>query len=181
MSTPESPASPAPEVTPEAAAYQRLQFEQRHRAGSGWFYWIAGLSLINTAAHLAGSTWQFLAGLGLTTFAEFVALEAGKDGSPVGNFLKAVAFCFALFMAGFFILCGVMARKGRGWAYALGMAVYALDAVVLLLFQEWFGLAFHFWALFQLWQGWGACKALRALPPLTPPSVGEPEAEPAGA
>lgn len=181
MSTPDAPPVAPTEVSPEAAAYHRIQLEQRHRSGSGWFYWIAGLSMINTVAHLAGSTWQFLAGLGLTTFAEFVALEAGKDGSPLGNVLKAVAFGFALVMAGFFIFCGVMARKGRGWAYALGMAVYAVDALVMALFQDWLGLAFHAWALFQLWQGWGACKALRDLPPLLPAVPQETEVLPAEA
>ena len=38
--------------------------------GASWFYWIAGLSAINSVVYLSGSDWSFLAGLGLTQLAD---------------------------------------------------------------------------------------------------------------
>ena len=32
------------------------------RSGASWFYWVAGLSLINTIAAFSGSSWTFIGG-----------------------------------------------------------------------------------------------------------------------
>ena len=47
----------------EAEIYRRNM-----QSGARWFYWIAGLSLINAIAAAANSNWSFLAGLGITQF-----------------------------------------------------------------------------------------------------------------
>ena len=46
-----------PATTNDASAVARL------KSGASWFYWIAGLSLINSISAAAGSTWRFIVGL----------------------------------------------------------------------------------------------------------------------
>ena len=53
---------PENQTTPEVELTQKASIEaealvKRHRGGAGWFFWIAGLSLINSVVILAGSDW----------------------------------------------------------------------------------------------------------------------------
>ena len=100
-------------------------------SGAGWFYWIAGLSLINTIAALAGTSWRFVIGLcateilsSMATMEEFVAI---KPLAIAMNFIILVVYA----------LLGVFSRKGQSWAFVVGFIFYALDTAVLL----WVGLA----------------------------------------
>ena len=49
----------------------------RLRSGARWFYWVAGLSLVNTAAAFAGGHVHFMVGLGITQVVDAVAHRAG--------------------------------------------------------------------------------------------------------
>ena len=42
------------------------------------------------------------------------------------------------------------------------MALYALDGLIYLIGQEWLGVGFHAFALFCLFRGFKACRALNA-------------------
>jgi len=46
----------------------RSKLENQVRSGASWFFWIAGLSVINAVILLAGGSWNFLIGLGITQF-----------------------------------------------------------------------------------------------------------------
>jgi len=50
------------------------------QSGARWFYWIAGLSMINSIAAMSNSSWSFLAGLGITQFIPGLALGVGRLG-----------------------------------------------------------------------------------------------------
>lgn len=145
--------------SPEAA---RLALERRRDSGASWFYWIAGLSLVNSVMQLFGSTRSFIAGLGITQVVDAMTREAG-DGA------KAGAFVFDLLVAGVFVAAGVLARRSRS-AFIAGMALYALDGLIFLLVREWIGLAFHAFVLYSIFSGYRAALALRDLPP----AAGEP-------
>ena len=61
------PSAPAP--TPSAAATTGpadAAAVAQLKSGASWFYWIAGLSLINSIAAVSGGSWRFILGLGIT-------------------------------------------------------------------------------------------------------------------
>jgi hypothetical protein len=45
------------------------------------------------------------------------------------------------------------ARQGQKWAWYLGMAIYAVDGVLLLLFKDYLAIAFHAYALYRMSSG----------------------------
>ena len=70
----------------EERAKQETQLETQHASGANWFYWIAGLSVINSVIILAGGGWGFVVGLGITQFIDAIATvvvaETGASGGP---------------------------------------------------------------------------------------------------
>jgi hypothetical protein len=94
------------------------------KSGAGWFHWIAGLSVVNAGLALFNQSLTFVFGLELTTFA--VALAAVTGDRVIALFAAAFG---ALLVGGFYVL-GNLAAKGRGWAFAAGLVVYGLDALL---------------------------------------------------
>ena len=129
--------------------------EAQLKSGASWFYWIAGLSLINSIIALTGADWGFILGLGITQVFDAI----GHEFAGVG---KIIALVLDLIAIGLFVLFGVFANKGRSWAFIVGMILYALDSVLALLTQEWLPLGFHGFALFCLFRGFSACRELKA-------------------
>ena len=136
-------------ASPDAASAAQL------KSGASWFYWIAGLSLINSISAASGSSWRFIVGLGITQiFDEF--------GNQMGSAGRWVALVLDLLAAGVFILFGVFAHKAHSWAFIVGMILFALDGLIFLLASDWIGVAFHAFVLYCLFRGFQACRALRA-------------------
>lgn len=143
-------------------AAQREKLETQHKSGANWFFWIAGLSLVNSGVMLAGGQWGFIVGLGVTQFADAVGAAIAEEvGGGVG--LRATVFVFDAFVAGFFVLFGVLARKHHTWAFVTGMVLYAADGLLFLLVGDWLSLAFHGFALFGLFGGLAASRKLSSL------------------
>jgi hypothetical protein len=115
--------------------------ERRIRQGARWFFWIAGLSLVNTLMGL-----RFYIGiLGVTDIINEMASERGATEMLVKSVNVAAA--------GIYILCGIFAFKRQSWAFIVGMIFYALDAVVFLLASSWIVLGFHVFVLFWIFLG----------------------------
>lgn len=114
----------------------------RIASGARWFWWIAGLSLVNTVLMHSGSQTSFVVGLGFT-----VVADAFFQG------LKPVAFAIDAVALGFFALMGLFALRGYRWAFLVGGLFYTLDALIYLYFRDYMPVAFHAWALF--WIGTG--------------------------
>jgi len=147
--------APAPQLAePEVPALDEALVAQL-RGGASWFFWIAGLSLINSLAALTGSNWGFVLGLGVTQVIDAIAHQIGGAGPAVGFALDLVA-------SGLFIGCGLLARRGLAWVFVVGMVLYGLDGLLFLLVGDWFGLAFHVFVLFCLFKGLQAARGLRA-------------------
>lgn len=172
--TESSPSAPAPDK-PEApqlsqaeidAIHLKIQKQKSHSNGSGWFYWIAGLSLITSVVSLSGGSWSFLAGLGVTQVLDAVAVAAAKAGT--GSWIKIFSFVLDLIAASFFAVMGFYARKGKKPFYIIGMVFYGIDTLILLAFTEWAGVAFHAFALYQIWSGFSALRWFESLPAAQP-------------
>lgn len=151
------------EQTPAEPAQEIEKLEKTFRSGANWFYWIAGLSVVNSVMQLLGSERSFIIGLGITQVFEAIAKAAAEEtGGPGGTFVRGVAFVISLLAAGLFALFGWRAGKRRSWAFVIGMGLYALDGLIFLLVKDWLSIGFHVFALFGLWTGYASLRKLRA-------------------
>ena len=145
-----SPAAPAT-ATPSRDPATEAQL----KSGASWFYWIAGLSLVNSIVAFTGGDWRFFLGLGITQI-----LDAfGRDIVSAG---KAVVLVLDLIAAGLLVFFGVFAHKRQLWAFVAGMVLFALDGLVFLIAQNWVGVGFHVFVLYCLFRGAKACRELNA-------------------
>ena len=113
------------------------------KRGASWFDWIAGLSVVNAVIAMAQGSIHFVIGLGITQ----VVTELTRGGGAIG---AGIGFAIALAAAGFFILMGHFTKQGQKWALIVGIVFYALDALLVLVAQDWLALAFHAYALFMV-------------------------------
>lgn len=140
----------------DAARAAREQLQATVIAGAKWFYWIAGLSLVNSLMSFFGSDRRFVIGLGITEVVDFMAKGSGAAGG-------IVHVAVDLFVVGMFVFFGYKACQRIKAAFLTGMIVYVLDAGLLLLGQDFFSVAFHGLALFYIFRGFSANNQLRAL------------------
>src|SRR5437867_3953001 len=117
----------APTATATTAPSADPATEGQLKSGASWFYWIAGLSLVNSVVAFTGSGWSFILGLGITQVIDVFGQSLESGGKLVMLILDVVA-------AGVFILFGVFAHKRHTWAFVVGMLLYALDGLIYLLF-----------------------------------------------
>jgi hypothetical protein len=108
--------------------------------GAGAFYLVAALILVGAALAFASHDPGVTIGLGLTR------------GVPAGG--------AALGLAAGFLLVGLLAQRGRLWAFAIGAAVYALDGLVVLAGHDWAAVAIHTVVLVMMVRGLDAARRL---------------------
>ena len=126
------------------------------QSGANWFFWIAGLSAVNSIVILSGADLSFLVGLGVTLVIDAVAREIGGMGIIVAIVLDLLVILI-------FVGVGVFARKRHTWAFTLGMILYGLDGLLFLFFQDWLSLGFHVFALYCIVAGLRAHLALKRM------------------
>lgn len=146
------PGAPPTAASAPATGGPRHMWEQRRRSGARWFYWVAGLSLVNSLASLAGQKWRFVLGLGITQLADALAAHSGRG-------IEVVAVLDAVIVASF-VLLGRFALQGRVWAFGVGAAIYALDGLIFLGLRDWVGVAFHVFVLVMTVRGLDAARRL---------------------
>ena len=149
------------------------ELEARMKGGSTWFYWIAGLSAINSAIYAFGGDVAFLAGLGLTQVADALVDAGIGGGLPPAVRYVAVIFNFAL--VALFGFIGYYAGQRSSLSFVVGIVIYLFDALLVLVLGMWFETAFHIFALIFIIRGFLACRnlnaslAARGLQPPPPP------------
>lgn len=135
---------------------------QRFRQGASWFYWIAALSVLNSAILWLEIDWSFLIGLATMQLVDAAALfirEAFELPDPA--VVTVIALALDIGIVGLFVLFGYFARKGYSAAFAIGIFLYVADGLLGLLLGDWLGTAFHALALYFLWRGFSALRTLR--------------------
>lgn len=140
------------------AEQERAELERQFAAGASWFYWIAGLSLVNSVITLFGGNWRFMFGLGITAIIEAIAKEIN-----LGTGVKVLAFVFASIVAGMFALFGYLSMRKMRWPFWVGMVIYAVDTLLLLLISDWISAAVHGYVLYRMFAAVGAVKKLAAM------------------
>jgi len=118
----------------------------RVRAGARWFYWIAGLSLVNSLVVIFGGQFHFVVGLGITSVVDELAKGIGSAGTVLDLVINGT-------VAGLFFLFGSFAGKSHKWAFLAGMVLYGLDGLLLLAAKDILSVGFHAYALFTISRG----------------------------
>jgi hypothetical protein len=136
-----TPAIAAPATT-AAPAVQPPAVHPMAQSGARWFWWIAGLSLVNTVMINSGTDMSFVVGLGITLIADAFFANA-----------KPIAFAIDAVALGFFFLMGYFGMRGHAWAFILGLIVYVLDALIYVWAQDWMSAGFHALAIFFIVKG----------------------------
>lgn len=152
----------------EAADAHWAQLEAKLRTGANWFYWIAGLSVINSLISLAEGDRQFIVGLGITQIVVGIAVAIAQQSPDAALIAKIVAGVFTLVAAGVFAGIGLGSGKRLSWLFVTGMALYGLDALLYLAIavigdpSGWLPFGFHLFVLTRLFSGFQACRVLNA-------------------
>jgi hypothetical protein len=150
-----------PEEDQLAAAIGQLW--QRGRSGADWFFWIAALSLVNTAMIHSGADRHFVIGLGVTQIVDGIAHIIATEEPGVKSIAVGIAVGFSVLCS--IMACGVgyLARNRWQVIFGIGMFVYVLDGLLFLLVQDWMSAGFHAFALFCMWGGFQAFRQLSAI------------------
>ncbi|MCK4625530.1 MAG: hypothetical protein KAV00_09495 [Phycisphaerae bacterium] len=138
----------------EALSKLQKQFDN----GAKWFYWIAGLSVVNSVIFLMDGSVSFVVGLGITQLIAGIGAAFAEEFGPVARY---IAFAFEVAAALVFVLFGYYALKRHRWAFITGIVLYALDSLIFLAVQDWWSFGFHVLALFGLFGGMKAARKLR--------------------
>jgi hypothetical protein len=128
----------------------------RMKSGARWFYWVAGLSLVNMVMAFGGSHLHFVLGLGTTQLVAAVAKSTGPAAA-----MPAVVIDFMI--AGMFVLLGMWAGRCNQTAFLIGMVLYAADGALLLLAHDWLSAGFHVLALIFMYRGFAAAQQLKGI------------------
>jgi len=147
-----TPASTRPKAALKVPATALL----RLKSGARWFFWVAGLSLLNTAAAFGGAHMHFLVGLGITQVVDALARRAGAAAT-------LPALVIDVMIAGLFLALGLWSSRCNQFAFVAGMLLYAADGALTLLAHDYLSVAFHGLALFYMYRGFDAAQQLRGL------------------
>jgi hypothetical protein len=156
-----------PEVTPQGAGASAGAMLGMRR-GASWFFTIAILSGINSLLQIFDAHIRFIFGLGVTQVVGAMAKQS-SNGTVV------LLIVDGLFI-GLLLLCGKWARERSQGAFLGGMIAYALDGLLLLLFNMWIDAAVHAYALYRMWQGYAASRELAQLEQAAQPGLSQPGA-----
>jgi len=175
----QTPATPPQESQPAYDPAMMAEMERRTalisiarqvKSGGGFFYWIAGLSIVNSLVSIFGGGIFFVIGLGATLIIDSLAkgVSDNMGGNPV---VLGMGFLFSLVFDLIFFGLGYFAAKGKRWAFITGMVLYGLDALIMLAFQDWLGFGFHLYFMWGIWNGLRALGRFEALQPKTSAAV----------
>lgn len=158
---------PAPESAPAAPEVpaELTALYQQVKSGANWFYWIAGLSIINAVLAHSETKTQFVLGLAITQIVDAIA------GQIAPNW-KWFSLVFDAALAGALAFFGFKGGKAVMWAFLAGLSIFLIDcalfAWICLKFGEVekgviLGGIFRALALFSIFGGISATKKLHAL------------------
>jgi len=161
-----------PASTPETAQLlliqKKLKLESSIKNGIGWFFWIGGMSILNTVIFFLNGSLTFVIGLGVTQLIDGFSYGLAQNAGANQNLVRIVGFGLDIAIAALFIAAGVLGIKRQRWAIIAGMVLYALDTFIFVAFKEWLGVVFHVVALAGLWGGLNAINQLKKMEESSP-------------
>ncbi len=144
-----------------ALAEEKIKIGNLVKGGADNFFWIAGLSLVNSISLLLNSGWSFFIGLGITRLIDGISIAIASEASAnVAILIKYITFGVDVGIAGIFVILGFLARRHK-WAFVIGMVLYALDSLVFLIGPDLPSIGFHLLILYWLYLGLKSLTKLR--------------------
>jgi hypothetical protein len=113
--------------------------------GAHCFYGIVALIIWNSLFTILGSHVHHFTELGVTAFLGGLAAPSG-----MGSAVQVIA---SGWLAAGFLALGYYAVKGEEWAFAVGMAAYAVDGALMVASGDFVAAAFHALALYAIYRG----------------------------
>jgi hypothetical protein len=166
--------SPPPDTGPDAQSAEqqevrrRMLLLRRAKGGINWFYWVAGLTIINTIIFVTGRIPNYFLGLGVAQLVDGYTV-AVANGTEIAPLMHWVAAAMDLLLSSIFLLFGYRGQRSyRSWIVA-GIVLYTLDGMVFLLLGVWLGVAFHAFVIYSLVRGLRAMDELNRIGPPGPP------------
>jgi len=88
--------------------------------------------------------------------------RVGDDGAGDRRVCRqsSVAIGLAGFTIAFYVVVGLYAQRNKLSAFYLGLAVYVLDALIYVYFQDWMSVGFHGLAAFFIFKGMARAREL---------------------
>jgi hypothetical protein len=160
-----NPASAAAQATTEQALTLTA------KGGNSWFFWIAGGSVVNSVLAMTNGKISLIVGLGITQIVDAVLADVAAKHAESNMVLQGIGLAISIVIAALFVGFGILGNKKQTWAIILGMVIYAIDALIFLIGQDWLSIGFHGFALFRLYAGLQATMALNKIKPATPPAA----------
>lgn len=131
----------------------RMKIDTKFRNSMNWFYWIAGLSFINSILAAFGANLSFTVGLGITQLVDALAIIITNDLGITNHLLIIFSLVISLLFSGLFVLFGFLANKRKKGAIITGMVLYALDGILCFVIGIYIDGLFHLLALWGLFTG----------------------------
>ena len=123
----------------------------------GWFYWIAGLSLVNTLLILSHAGWSFMFGLTATQFLDYSWYNHFSEYILVDLILGIIMYIFIL---GSIALAGFLSKRKYLWAMWIGLIIVFLDGLLSFHVEYYWGAIFHVFIIIQIIRGYEALRRL---------------------
>lgn len=141
---------------------RQSELRQQIDSSASWFYWVAGLSLVNTVIAALGSKWSFIIGLGIPQLLTRIAAEM-RVASDSPAMLIATMWSVSFAVTAFFAACGWFAGRPSVASFVAGTVLFALDTVIFVLGADWIGVAFHALVLYMFWKGIMAAREYKKI------------------
>lgn len=133
------------------------KLKKEFTSGVAWFYWIAGLSIVNTILSFMDISRRFVAGLGVTVLVDIYSYMMNSNWITIAIAINVLIACV-------YVLIGIFSKKGYIAVYILGMILYALDAFICVRFiKDVIAVGFHIFVLYLLFKGLKASWDLKKL------------------
>jgi len=130
----------------EQEVIEKHKEKSQIRNAANWFIIIAGLSVINSIVLTFELNFHMLFGLGMTQYLDGVIY--GITGQfNIYNIIMSVI------VSSFFLIFWFNAKKGKKWAFIVGIIVYSLDMLIFLLVKDWLSIGLHVIVLIGLGAG----------------------------
>lgn len=137
------------------------QLQNELNKSVSWFYWVGGLSIVNTLIIQFDGEVSFIVGLGVTQLFDGIAL-ALREEAAVGEWISYVLLGINILISLGFCLFGIAGKKSKMGIYIIGMILYGMDALLFLAVADYLSFGFHIFALYFLVKGIGKMKELQA-------------------
>lgn len=136
--------------------------QNRIRNSANWFWWIAGLSVINSLATMFDLKYGMVLGLGVGQLIDglaFYTLDGERiDPTAMARVIHAV---LTVAVVGVFVALGWFARRDSLVAFVVGIGLYALDSLIFLVLGDWIAVGFHVFVLVMLAAGMSLLRTVR--------------------